>query len=402
MRPFGSARWVLAVAAFVAVAVAIAACGGDGGDDGDGAATGANNCVYFSGFEAGPDAQGAEWEFTGRAVGIETEIVHSGDYALHVRARPRATDFAYSWLYDREGEITSYNTPWATFHLYVVSLPAEPRAIFEFQNQGSPFVSARLVLGPDGLLELQDSRASPLGQTTTALETERWHRVDVSMTRSPTEGQVEVRVDSQTEIQAQGVDTGSQPPNRVALGTVDSGEATYDVYFDDVYVDSQTWAPDGQASSPISAAASASFDDWSVLPEDAEKQAAVSLPVDDTTYLFDRNGTSRQTFTLGDPEEAGVGENVSCVAFLVRARVANGVTDNVSNVVIDGGEEEVAVAGAPTGFRWQRPMYLATRINGESWTVEALKSLEVGFSSTLNPGGENRVSALFVSVWHSP
>jgi len=77
------------------------------------------------------------------------------------------------------------------------------------------------------------------GSATVALVPGQWHQIDMSTTISPTSGSLTLLVDGQVQIAVTGIDTGSQPVNRLAFGIIWEGNGSQSnvLHVDDVIID---------------------------------------------------------------------------------------------------------------------------------------------------------------------
>ena len=166
----------------------------------------------------------------GSTVTLQSSVVHSGKYALHIVANA-AQPYV---VRDFRNPVTS-GTYFVRFYLRVASLPASPNVarIFKISNT-SGGTSGVIELGNDGRLTVTSNPGTEVAGTT-VLTPNTWYCIELRDLLSTTAGELELRVNGTTDATITNTSTIATNVQRLTFG-VSGPPLTEDIYFDDIAV----------------------------------------------------------------------------------------------------------------------------------------------------------------------
>lgn len=285
-------------------------------DDRAGAPEGVGR-LYVDSFERGDLT---DWTITGTGVSLTTTQARTGTRAL--RLNPSAAR-----SYARTNITFGVSEAFIKFSFWGVTLPTSGNTM-RIMNIGSQTTLAgalALVINDTGKFRLEDSVGLVgSGFSSTGITTGAWNTIEVrcrfSTTSSATDGIGEVRLNGSQIIAPTSIKTVTTSGYILQLGSTQLG--TYEAYYDDLVVDSNSWigdakvmdvVPTGVGSHPGSGwSVTGSAAGWSALDETTANDNTDYVSTTTTTSL--PNNT--QSYATGD---MGVNAYVNSVTVLARA-----------------------------------------------------------------------------------
>ncbi len=249
----------------------------------------------------------SEAEATSGTVAIESGIVRSGGFSYRLTPSGALASARFVGL-GADGDFAdlALSTVFATFWLWLVTLPAADRTFFQFVN-GSNTRMVDLKIDAAGVCTIDGSTTSAsLGTVTTGV----WNKFEIKGVQNSTcEGALnDGAVQTCTGL--------NFDCDRVILGAASGSASTHDAIYDDLLVDTAEYPGDTLSMDDIkidvlTADGVGANDEW-ILFAGASKQAAVSeIPNDgDTTAITESASGDVQDFTLVDPSTIPINEPI--------------------------------------------------------------------------------------------
>lgn len=294
------------------------------------------------------------------------------------------------------------------FAFKAVTLPASNYEMFLSFGNGAGADIWDLCVSSAGILTIRDSTTHAVIATGTAVIGSTYRYIEVKITANSASGAYEVRVDGVTDMSGTTNTTAHAQVSEVLFAKFDINGNSVDFYYDDAYVDSNTFRLSGSSWPEVkgifpNAAGNAAgwtngtgstFAEVDEVPHDG-----------DTTYIqaSATQDNLRSTFNLESTATKGITGTVLAVQPYVYAKTGSTSLTSAVGITARNGSTDVDSTGSElVTTYWPYALVLTTDPNGGgSWTLGGVDTLEVGmFSGTINQ--TQRFTQAMASVLYLP
>ena len=377
--------------------------------------------LWSSGFELNSLTADVEIEAVGGtgSRAIVTSPVRSGTYALQTNSTNPA-----SWVRYRFAEANSNGPFYFRFYLRAADYPDATQNIIELEATGGTS-RAGIRMTTSGTLQLMDldGTVTQIGSDSSVLNLNTWYRVEMLYDASAGLSAVTLtgRLDG-AEFATSGTVVNGSSIGRVSFGGVTGSAGTYDYFWDDLAINTATWAG---AGSIIHLKPNAAGDNsgWTLGAGTGAnfEQVDEVTPDDATTYLAETSASGTVTDDYNSENATaliGSGSSVS----VVQVGLRGGGTGTTARTYVarikatSGGtvEESSSIDWSFSGFRtngeysvttvhnYQFTLYDLPGASTSDWTAADLDSAQIGVRHDALSVNEVRLSTIWLLVDYVP
>lgn len=275
---------------------------------------------------------------------IVTSPTRSGSGARVFQCNPTgsgsgfATFAGYSATTGKNAASAISGTAFDSFYFRVDTLPASAHEII------AGFYTALVVTTPvatlhinsSGNLGVYNAAGTVVATGSTALSTTTWYKIDFSANR--TTGAYQVNINGVSELSGSGAAFGSTNIGNFTIGKVaDTSSQTVNFYYDDVWFDSQAFAPSGYIMLLDKATANGTTMSWTTSDAGAgtgDYTHINAIPAVTTSFVEDPAGTSLPVIAeFAMQTYAQMGINAGSTIYCIQAVAFLKDTTTVANTV---------------------------------------------------------------------
>ncbi|MDP3770031.1 MAG: hypothetical protein Q8R40_03795 [bacterium] len=371
--------------------------------------------IWSSGFELNSLASGVEIELTGGtgAKTIATSTVHSGSYAL----RTNSVSSLASWVRYRFAEANSFGPFYFRLYVRIADYPDSTQNIIVLDSTGgTDHVGIRMT--PAGNLQLMDldGTVAQIGSNSPVLNLDTWYRVELKY--DATAGFSSVSLDAR--IDGASFASSNTVVNSAGIGRITFGmavaAATYDLFWDDIAINTNTFAGDGNmiylkpnaigdnSGWTIGAGAGFNFQQVKeVTPDDATtylKEITPTGTVTDDYNIEDASALipSDTTISLVQVGVRGGGTGIAARTFVTRIKASSGGTVEESSSIDWSFTGWGTNQEGPNTNNYKLTLYDEPGASTADWTRIALDSVQVGVRHDSASINEVRLSTEWLLV----
>jgi hypothetical protein len=364
--------------------------------------------IWSSGFELNSTTSGVEWDVASSGTSIVTTPVRSGTYAG--RANPASqTSFFYKELYAHVATGLAYYR----FYLRVATAPGTITEIFSVADEADNDILV-IKLNSDKTLELWDlANNVQLGSDSSALLTDTWYRIEVSLNTTPNDSCVGIARIEGSQFASGTFDASGVLDGDVAylyLGAGIRTNTTADLYFDDIAINTNDWPEEGSIIH-LRLNGDGDNNDWSgdyfdineVTPNDAGDYTTAKLINYTSDYLLDdtpvdiANDTTINLVHIGVRYSGQAATNNS--GFVLRAKKESAGTVAESQEITPANTTWVTNANnVPRNY----PKTLYKDPDNNVWTKDTLDTSQIGTRISTANTNDAQVTTLWMVVDYTP
>ncbi|WP_435111869.1 hypothetical protein, partial [Nocardiopsis synnemataformans] len=370
----------------------------------------AQNRVWSCGFELQSLLDGVECDGGNGQVAISTDIVRSGQAALHCHTSEDTAFISHRVA-------ATETSPWyLRAYVFIAELPDVTTSLLQAVDDAN-LVVASVRLTASGTLQLWDDdeiAGAQIGSDSVALTTQTWHRVELRV--GPLDSGASARLDG-VEFAEAALLTIGENVNRFRIGVC--SPATTDLYIDDCAVNGdgeQTWPGEGRIIH-LRPAGPGALSQWrSTTGGDTWQTVREISPDDSASYAWhSANGAAAaaDSFAL-TPRPPALLDTDEVLLVQVGARVGSlgdtGTRDlaltltSPDGTTLTGSTLSCALNGWVTHGVSDAHLYtLTSQVDPDAseeqrWTPAQLDGIEIGYTTVTSATVQRRVTTLWALV----